>query len=91
MAGRALAFTGPAFGGFGMGMAMYFASMGAGRMRWPVAGAPARFALAVGGGWWLACYGGMGLDGQFLDVALNITAQGVVTVSGVRLEVWRAQ
>ena len=91
MAARALRYTGPAFGGFGLGMAMYFASMGAGRMRWPVAGALARFGLAVGGGWWLAHAGGMGLDGQFLAVALGITAHGVVTASGVRPGVWRAR
>ena len=83
MAGRALTFTGPAFGGFGLGMAMYFSSMGAGRMRWSVAGALAHFGLAVGGGWWLAHAGGMGLDGQFLGVALGITAHGMVTASGV--------
>ena len=91
MAARALRYTGPAFGGFGLGMAMYFASMGAGRMRWPVAGALARFGLAVGGGWWLARHAGLGLEGHFLGVALGITAHGVVTASGVRRGVWRAR
>ena len=91
LAARALAYTAPAFGGFGLGMAMYFASMGAGRMRWPVAGALARIALAVAGGWWLANQARMGLDGNFLGVALGITAYGVVTASGVRTGVWRAR
>jgi Na+-driven multidrug efflux pump len=89
IAARALTYTAPAFGGFGLGMAMYFASMGAGRMRWPVAGALSRISLAVGGGWWLASRLGMGLDGQFLGVALGITAYGAVTASGVRPGVWR--
>ena len=35
LATRALSFTGFAFGGFGLGMALYFASQGAGRMGWP--------------------------------------------------------
>src|SRR5690606_16642961 len=36
IAARGLAYTGFAFGGFGLGMALYFAAMGAGRMRWAV-------------------------------------------------------
>ncbi len=54
IATRALTFIAPAFGAFGLGMALYFASMGAGRMAWPVGGALARIGLAVGGGWLLA-------------------------------------
>ena len=91
IAAQALAFTGPAFGGFGLGMAMYFASMGAGRMGWPVAGALSRIALAVGGGWWLAEGLGLGLAGNFLGVALGITAYGLATASGVRAGVWQAR
>ena len=60
-------------------------------MRWPVAGSLARFGIAVGGGAWLAGAGGMGLDGQFLAVALGIAAYGVVTAAGVRRRVWRAR
>jgi hypothetical protein len=68
-------------------MAMYFACQGAGRMGWPVAGALARFAIAVGGGALLA--GPMGLEGQFLAVALGITAYGLLTAAAVRPGVWR--
>jgi Na+-driven multidrug efflux pump len=88
IAARALTFTGPAFGGFGLGMAVYFASMGAGRMAWPVAGALSRLVLAVGGGWWLATIADMGMNGYFLGVALGITAYGLVTASGVRRGTW---
>ncbi|MCY1243346.1 MATE efflux family protein [compost metagenome] len=88
IAARALSWVGPAFGGFGLGMALYFASMGAGRMRWPVAAGLCRIALAAGGGWVLANVFGMGLDGHFLGVALGITAYGVVTALGVRQGEW---
>jgi len=88
IAARALTFTGPAFGGFGLGMAMYFASMGAGRMRWPVLAALARIGLAVGGGWWLANGAGLGLEGHFIGVALGITAYGAITASSVRPGAW---
>ncbi|WP_338663703.1 MATE family efflux transporter [Pararoseomonas sp. SCSIO 73927] len=88
MAARALSYTGLAFGGFGLGMALYFASQGAGRMRWPLAAALSRIGVAVGGGWLLGDVLGMGLDGQFLAVALGITAYGLVTAAGVRPGVW---
>ena len=91
IAALALSFIGPAFGGFGLGMALYFAAMGAQRMRWPVYAALARITLAVGLGYLLANQGGMGMAGQFLGVALGITAYGVLAAAGVRKGVWSAQ
>ena len=91
LAARALSYIGPAFGGFGLGMCLYFASMGAGRMRWPAAAGLTRIAVAVGGGALLAGPFGMGLDGQFLAVALGITAFGTVIASSVRPAVWAAR
>ncbi|HWX47363.1 MAG TPA: MATE family efflux transporter [Roseomonas sp.] len=88
IAARGLSFTGPAFGGFGLGMALYFAAMGAGRMRGPVLAALARIGLAVGGGWALANLAGLGLDGHFIGVALGITAYGAITAVSVRPGVW---
>jgi Na+-driven multidrug efflux pump len=87
IASVALGIIGPAYAFFGLGMAMYFASQGAGRMRWPVAAALSRFTLAVGGGALLAIP--FGLEGQFLGVALGLTAYGVLTAAGVRPGVWR--
>ncbi|RZT32401.1 MATE family efflux transporter [Cupriavidus agavae] len=91
IAARALSWVGPAFGGFGLGMALYFASMGAGRMRWPIVAGLCRIGLAAGGGWLLANVGGMGIDGHFLGVALGITAYGLVTAMGVRKGEWSAR
>nr|WP_245214343.1 MATE family efflux transporter [Pararoseomonas indoligenes] len=88
LAARALSYTGFAFGGFGLGMALYFASQGAGRMRWPLLAGLSRIGVAVGGGWLLGDVLGMGLDGQFLAVALGITAYGLLTAAGVRPGVW---
>ena len=90
IAAQALAIIGPAFGGFGLGMAMYFAAMGANRMRWPLAAGFARLAIAVGGGWLLADVLGFGMAGQFVAVALGITAYGVLAAAGVRRGVWGA-
>lgn len=86
-AARALGVIGPAYCAFGLGMAMYFAGQGAGRMGWLAAAALARFAIAVGGGALLA--GPLGLEGQFLAVALGLVAFGALAASAVRPGVWR--
>lgn len=88
IAALALAIIGPAFGGFGLGMAMYFAAMGAGRMAYPVAAGLARLVIAVGGGWLLADVLGFGIAGQFAAVALGITAFGLIAAAAVRPGVW---
>jgi putative MATE family efflux protein len=88
IAAEALSIIGPALPGFGLGMALYFAAMGAGRMAWPVAAALARIGIAVGGGWVLADLLGLGLTGQFLAVALGITSLGAVNAAAVRPGVW---
>lgn len=91
IATQALGIVGLGFGGFGIGMALYFASMGAGRMGYPLAAAFARIGLAVGAGAWLADGLGLGLPGHFLGVAIGITAYGLVTAAGVRDGVWSAR
>jgi Na+-driven multidrug efflux pump len=88
IAARGLQFTGWAFGGFGVGLSMYFACMGAGRMKWSVVAALTRISLAVGGGWWLAHGLGLGLEGHFIGVALAAAAYGLITASSVRAGVW---
>jgi Na+-driven multidrug efflux pump len=88
IAARALGIIGPALPAFGIGMALYFAAMGAGRMLWPVLAALSRVVLAVGGGWLLGTVLGFGLDGQFVAVALGITAYGAINAAAVRPGVW---
>jgi Na+-driven multidrug efflux pump len=87
IAARALTIIGPAYGAFGLGMAMYFAAQGAGRMGWPMAAALSRFTLAVGGGALLGPF--LGLEGHFLAVALGLLAYGALTAAAVRPSVWR--
>ena len=98
LAAQALRYTGPSFGFFGLGMAMYFASMGAQRMATPVVAGCARLLIATGGGWLLAHglwglggWAGMGTEGHFLGVALGLVAYGLITASGVRPGLWRAR
>ena len=44
-----LSIVGPAYGFFGVAMALYFASQGTGEMYWPVAANLTRIAIAAGG------------------------------------------
>ena len=87
LAASALRYTDFGFGGFGIGMAIYFASLGAGRMTAPVVGGLARLAMAAGGGAILShCWG---RDGNFIAVALGIVAYGVINAMGVNGKSWR--
>ncbi len=43
--------VGPSYGFFGLGLALYFASQGAGRLGWPLFAGLLRLLIAVGGGW----------------------------------------
>ncbi len=46
-----LRFVGPMYGFFGLGLALYFASQGAGKLMWPLLAGFVRLVVAVGGGW----------------------------------------
>jgi len=85
----ALRIIGPAYALLGLGMALYFASQGAGRMRWPFAAALLRFGCATGGGALAAGPLGLGLAGVFGAVAAGLVGYGVLVAMGVRAGVWR--
>ena len=88
IAARALGIIGPALPAFGLGMALYFAAMGAGRMIGPVSAGLSRIVIAVGGGWLFGTAMGGGLEGQFLAVALGIAAFGAINAAAVRPAIW---
>ena len=49
-----LRIVGPFYGFFGAGLALYFASQGAGRLFWPVISATLRVLISAGVGWFAA-------------------------------------
>ena len=65
---RYLRWVGPVYGVFGLGMGLYFASQGAGRLLWPWLANMARLVIAAGGGW-LALRIGGGLSHIFIALA----------------------
>ncbi|GAB2454837.1 MATE family efflux transporter [Comamonas humi] len=76
--------VGPWYGFFGLGLVLYFASQGAGRLLWPVLANVLRLAVAGAGGW-LALQGGGALVQVFAAQAAALVVYGsviAVTIAG---------
>lgn len=84
---RYLRAVGPFYGLFGLGMALYFASQGAGRLLWPLLANLTRLAIAAGGGW-LALRSGGDLTHVFLAVSAALVLFGVINAGTVALGAW---
>lgn len=79
--------VGPVYGFFGLGLVLYFASQGAGRLVWPVIGNIARLAVAVTGGWLALRWGG-GLGAVFAAQAAALVLYGLVNAWAVAGGAW---
>jgi Na+-driven multidrug efflux pump len=79
--------VGPAFGLFGLGLVLYFASLGAGRVWAPVLAGTLRLLIVVGGGGWLMSSGLGSAQSLFVLVAVAMAAYG----AGTAWAVWRAR
>jgi len=75
--------VGPFYGFFGLGMALYFASQGAGTLLWPLIGGVARMVIAVGGGYLLLRWTG-NLTMVYAALAAGLATMGVT----IALAVW---
>ncbi|HEY4253981.1 MAG TPA: MATE family efflux transporter [Roseomonas sp.] len=84
---RYLRIVGPFYGFFGLGMALYFSSQGAGRLLWPLGSGFLRLIIAIGLGW-LALRLTGSLDWLFAALALGLTAYGVTLAVAVKSGVW---
>lgn len=80
--------VGPFYGFFGLGLALYFASQGAGRLTWPLRAAALRLIVAVGGGW-LALYLIPGnIAGVFVALGLALAVFGTMNALAIALGAW---
>lgn len=79
--------VGPCYGLFGLGMALYFASQGAGRLRWPLLANLTRLSLAASGGW-LALRWGSNLSLVFVALSVALAAFGVINAAAVARGAW---
>ena len=86
---RYLQTVGPVYGLFGLGMALYFASQGAGRMLWPLLANLTRLVIAAGGGW-LALQWGGDLSHVFIALSVALAAFGLIIAIAVARGAWFA-
>jgi len=84
---RYLRAVGPVYGLFGLGMALYFASQGAGRLLWPFLANMARLVIAAGGGW-LALRLTGNLTDVFIALAAALAAFGLINATAVARGAW---
>jgi putative MATE family efflux protein len=74
---------------FGAGVALYFASQGAGKMLWPVLAGSARFLIAVIGGLVVLRYFNGTLTGLFAVMGLAMVAYGAGMAATVKWGAWK--
>jgi putative MATE family efflux protein len=84
---RYLHAVGPVYGLFGFGMALYFASQGAGRLLWPLLANFARLIIAAVGGWLALRWSGS-LTGVFIALAVALAAFGLINAAAVAAGAW---
>ncbi|MDB5654504.1 MAG: family efflux transporter [Tardiphaga sp.] len=82
-----LRIVGPAYGFFGLGLALYFASQGAGRMVWPLAAGILRLTISVGGGWLVLRLTGS-LTWLFIALTVALVIYGSLIATAVASGVW---
>jgi Na+-driven multidrug efflux pump len=82
--------AGPCYGLFGLGLCLYFSSMGAGKVGGPVLAGTLRLVVVAAGGWALALAQAPPWT-IFALVALAMAAYGLATVVAVRVTSWGAQ
>ena len=82
-----LSWAGPFFGIFAVGLALYFASQGSGKMLTPVLAATVRLGVIALGGWWLASIAAPAWA-IFALVSVSMVAYGAATVAAVYFTPW---
>jgi putative MATE family efflux protein len=82
-----LRIVGPFYGLFGGGMALYFASQGAGRLGWPLLAGVLRLAIATAGGW-LSLHLAGSITGVFVALGIALAVFGLVNAATVAMGAW---
>jgi Na+-driven multidrug efflux pump len=84
---RYLRAVGPCYGLYGLGLALYFASVGAGRLLWPLLANLTRLAIAGGGGWLALRWGG-DVSHVFLALSAALAVFGLMNAGAVAGGAW---
>jgi putative MATE family efflux protein len=80
--------VGGCYGLFGLGLALLFASQGAGRMMWPLLASGSRLVVVAAGGWICVHLLQAPAAGFFVVVAASLVAYAVLLAAAIRLGGW---
>lgn len=81
--------VGPFFAFQGLGLALYFASQGAGAVQWPIVATLMRFGICVGGAWLVMRQPEPSLAGVYACIAAGMLTYGLVTGAALWRGAWR--
>ena len=83
-----LRIVGALYGLYGFGLALFFASQGAGRMFWPLTGSVVRLVIVALGGWVCVHVLQTAAGGFFVVVAISLAAYGLIIAAAIKLGSW---
>jgi putative MATE family efflux protein len=83
-----LRIVGPFYGFFGLGLALYFASQGAGKLRWPLAAAALRVTIAIGGGWLALQLVPDNIEGVYAALGIALAVFGITNALAIAFGAW---
>jgi putative MATE family efflux protein len=80
--------VGPVYGFFGLGLALYFASQGMGRILWPLLASGVRLLIAAGGSWLVLYWFSGGLSLLFTAIAVALVVYGIAIAVAITAGAW---
>lgn len=83
-----LRIVGGCYGFFGLGLALFFASQGAGRMAWPLVASTARLAVVAIGGWLALNVFGGSPQSLYVVIGLSLVVMGLTLAAAIHLADW---
>ncbi|MBL0920129.1 MAG: MATE family efflux transporter [Hydrogenophaga sp.] len=83
-----LRLVGGSYGFFGLGLALFFASQGAGRLVWPLIASTARLLIVGLGGWLVLQLAGGAPQTLYAVIALSLLVMGVLLAVTTHLSDW---
>ncbi|RYY78126.1 MAG: MATE family efflux transporter, partial [Comamonadaceae bacterium] len=83
-----LRIVGASYAFFGLGLALFFASQGAGRLFWALASSATRLAVVAVGGWCVVAWAQAPMQALFLVVAASFACFGVALATATHRSDW---
>jgi putative MATE family efflux protein len=83
-----LRIVGGCYAFYGLGLALFFASQGAGRLRWPLIASAARLVVVAAGGWLALRLAGGSAVALYAVIAASLALMGLTVAVAIHLADW---